>query len=213
MRRSPGRWLPRIDFALSLRRAAVFVATFAVVAVIAWAVWPSDSPNLIIEQPVREADPVITAFWLESGGSLVAEARTIVPDIGLDINDGHTCLPSVEFKADRCSNLPGLFPGHVADLEALVARAEAMTAPAGTVAATWLRAHTSAWQDLLTQVRSFAVIAAGGFVDEEGWNAVQLQYEENSADLGAAELRMAEMLAFVDRDAVVSGFGREEGGG
>jgi hypothetical protein len=164
-----------------------------------------DGPGGSILEVEGEADPEITAFWVDSGRELLTDWRMTSPSIVQDIATGSDCLPSVEFKAVACPDLPERYQGYRVALEALIARAAELERPSDSSADEWLTKLAAAWRALEESLGVYADVGLAGYA-EEPWLEQQARYrEEVIAGFDEAEFALARMLSEVDPEAVRTG--------
>ncbi|GMU42013.1 MAG: hypothetical protein AMXMBFR23_28790 [Chloroflexota bacterium] len=147
------------------------------------------------------ADASVTAFWLETGGPMLREARDAGPEQVTDINDGQTCRPSEQVQAERCPSLPARYEEHALFFERLAGRARnAPPAPAGTSAEPWWTKQIEAWDAQAADFRRMAEIGRAGFADAD-WAPVIAGTMDGVRLQSEAEVLLGSMLLAVEPES------------
>lgn len=171
----------------------IFVALIAISVVVIVSTlggWFEDDGGSAVE-----ADPAITAFWVNEGGPLLQESRTFAPDMPQHVNDGQSCRPSEEIQGINCDDLPDLYESYAQSYEQFAATARSYSPPEG-LAADWWDQQIEAWDAFAEDLRGLREAAVNGYGDEEWAEAVSAQ---RGSDLQSeAELLLAKMLPYVE---------------
>ena len=175
----------------------IYVAVIAISLIVVVRLLTSGDDEPVFQE--REPDPEVTAFWVDHGRALVARWRQISPGLIQDVNDGGTCLPSLEAVAARCPELGSDLAAKLPAADEVVADAKAVTPPPDSSASRWLELQIEAWEGTIADMRRFVLIANDGF-DEPAWRAALADFQEASIERGAADLQMVEVLAEVPAD-------------
>ena len=173
------------------------MAVIAISGIVVWRVFSggSDGASLGPDPSDFVVNPAVSAYWRDDGRLLVTRSRELLPEIAVDLSDGQTCVPSAEFRAIRCPDIPGELEESAATLEALIADARATSPPPDSTASEWLRLQLVGWEELLVRLRLFAEIGRDGY-DEQQWDEAFAVYAEGDA-FTQSEQQLARMLAEV----------------
>jgi hypothetical protein len=144
--------------------------------------------------PALTPDPALSAWWAESGLSLMTRGREAVAAVQADVSLGALCYPTLQFRDARCPSMAGKIRDGAASVRTLAEEAAKAAAPPGP-AATWLEVQAAAWQEFADVLDAYAAVAAEGY-PESAWLRV-VERQRGLESLDRAERALAEVLVRV----------------